>query len=368
MNERHHGRPGAQARAVALAAIGVAKSYGAVRALNGVDVSVHAGELLTLLGPSGSGKTTLLKAIAGFETIDAGRIVLDGVDLGNLTPARREVGMVFQNYALFPHLTVAENIAFPLRMRSIARSEIDARVGAMLDMVELGSFGTRHPNQLSGGQQQRVALARATVFNPKLLLLDEPFGALDRRLREQMQMQVRAFQRKLGLTTILITHDQEEALTMSDRIAVMRGGEIQQIGTPDVIYRQPSNAFVAGFIGESSMLAGRVEGDGARREIALRSGQRIRVSAPELKDGEEATLLLRPETPAPVRTGQPRPDNVLSGHVVDTVYLGGVTRYTFEADGGLRIVFRRQSGEGEPLIAPGARLDIGWSAGEGHVL
>ncbi len=203
---------------------GLSKRFGEVQALDNVSLDIAPGELLTILGPSGSGKTTMLKVVAGFETPDAGVVRVDGAEITRLPPARRDIGMVFQNYALFPHLTVAGNVAFPLEMRNVPRPEIDKRVAEALALVELGGYGQRLPRQLSGGQQQRVALARAIVFNPRLLLLDEPFGALDRKLRETMQLEVRRMQRRLGLTTIFITHDQEEALVLSDRIAVMNKG------------------------------------------------------------------------------------------------------------------------------------------------
>ena len=239
----------ARARTAELRVEGVTKRFGEVLALDGVTLAVAEGELLTILGPSGSGKTTLLKVVAGFETPDAGTVRVDGAEITALPPARRDIGMVFQNYALFPHLTVKGNVAFPLEMRNIARAEIERRVGDALALVELAGYESRLPRQLSGGQQQRVALARAIVFNPRLLLLDEPFGALDRKLRETMQLEVRRLQRRLGLTTIFITHDQEEALVLSDRIAVMNKGTIQQVATTTEIYERPANDFVADFVG-----------------------------------------------------------------------------------------------------------------------
>ncbi len=244
---------------------GVAKRFGDVVALDHVSLQVAQGELLTILGPSGSGKTTLLKVVAGFETPDAGRVKVGGADITALPPAKRDIGMVFQNYALFPHLSVKANVAFPLEMRNVGRAEIDRRVAEALAMVELAGYEARLPKQLSGGQQQRVALARAIVFNPRLLLLDEPFGALDRKLRETMQLEVRRLQRRLGLTTIFITHDQEEALVLSDRIAVMNKGAIQQIATTTEIYERPANDFVADFVGESNILHGTMSAPGTGR-------------------------------------------------------------------------------------------------------
>ena len=236
----------------------IAKSYGSVIALAGIDLGVPDGEIVTILGPSGSGKTTLLKIVAGFELPDRGRVELAGDDITYVTPASRGIGMVFQNYALFPHMRVAENIAFPLEMRRLARAETQERVSRALALVGLAGYEARYPRQLSGGQQQRVALARAIVFEPRLLLLDEPFGALDRKLREQMQLEVKRLQRQLGITALFVTHDQEEALVLSDRIAVMNGGLIEQIGAPAEVYSRPANRFVADFIGESNIYRGNV--------------------------------------------------------------------------------------------------------------
>jgi ABC-type Fe3+/spermidine/putrescine transport system ATPase subunit len=240
-----------------------------VAALDGIDLEVKPAEFLTILGPSGSGKTTLLKIVAGFELPEAGDVLLGGEDVTFTAPAGRNVGMVFQNYALFPHMDARRNIAFPLEVRRLPRAEIDRRVAATLALVDLAGYEGRLPRQLSGGQQQRVALARAIVFDPQLLLLDEPFGALDRKLREAMQLEVRRLQRRLGLTTVFITHDQEEALILSDRIAVMNHGRIQQAGAPRELYERPANAFVADFVGESNLLFGRIAAvrDG-RAEIA----------------------------------------------------------------------------------------------------
>src|ERR1700722_14226693 len=241
-----------------LALRGIRKAFGPVAALDGIDLEVKPGEFLTILGPSGSGKTTLLKIVAGFELPEEGDVLLGGADVTFTAPARRNVGMVFQNYALFPHLDVRRNIAFPLEVRRLPRAEIDRRVGATLALVDLEGYEGRFPRQLSGGQQQRVALARAIVFDPQLLLLDEPFGALDRKLREAMQLEVRRLQRRLGLTTVFITHDQEEALILSDRIAVMSHGRIQQVATTTEIYERPSSDFVADFVGESNIFRGTV--------------------------------------------------------------------------------------------------------------
>ena len=234
---------------------GVRKTYdGETLVVKDLDLDIFDGEFLTLLGPSGSGKTTTLMMLAGFETPTAGQIMLAGRDLARVPPHRRDIGVVFQNYALFPHMTVAENIAFPLSVRGVPRSDIAVRVARALDTVRLSGFGERRPAQLSGGQQQRVALARALVFEPKLVLMDEPLGALDKQLREEMQLEIRRLHERLGITIVYVTHDQAEALTMSDRIAVFHRGVIQQIDTPAAVYEQPRNAFVASFIGESNRL------------------------------------------------------------------------------------------------------------------
>jgi len=356
-------------RPVALKVEGVERSFGAVRALAGIDLSVHLGELLTILGPSGSGKTTLLKAIAGFEILDRGRIALAGRDVTDLAPARREIGMVFQNYALFPHMKVFDNVAFPLRMRRIAGARLAEQVGRVLDMVALGELANRYPSQLSGGQQQRVALARAIVFNPRLLLLDEPFGALDRKLRESMELEVRRLQQGLGLTTILITHDQEEALIMSDRIAVMRDGQVQQIGVPEAIYARPCDAFVADFVGESNLIGGKVESiEHGRARITRPDGRRIlaRVNA-DLSIGDEVTVLLRPEMPRLIRDAS-RPDNEFRGRIAETIYLGNSIKYRLTAEDGFDLMVRWPMSTDSRSLPLGSEIAVGWSATDSHLL
>ncbi len=273
------------------------KSYGDHVAIESVNLDVRSGELVTLLGPSGSGKTTLLMCVAGFAQPDAGRITLNGQDITALRPHRRGIGMVFQQYALFPHLNVADNIAYPLAIRHVPKGERRSAVAAALRLVRLEGYDERRPHQLSGGQQQRVALARALVFKPPVLLMDEPLSALDRKLRAEMQIEIRNIQKTLGVTTIYVTHDQEEALAISDRIAIMHGGRIEQISCPEDVYQSPTSAFVANFIGDSNLFAGRVERsiDGTSRFVAdcgivfaiVRSGQ---------GDGHDAgTALVRPE-------------------------------------------------------------------------
>jgi putative spermidine/putrescine transport system ATP-binding protein len=334
---------------------GVGKRFGDVVALDHVSLNVAQGELLTILGPSGSGKTTLLKVVAGFETPDGGTVRVGGIDISALPPAKRDIGMVFQNYALFPHLSVKANVAFPLEMRSVTRSEIDSRVAEALAMVELQGYEARLPKQLSGGQQQRVALARAIVFNPRLLLLDEPFGALDRKLRETMQLEVRRLQRRLGLTTIFITHDQEEALVLSDRIAVMNKGTIQQIATTTEIYERPANDFVADFVGESNIFHGTQSAAGT---VTLDAGRTLKVRS-DKPVGTKVGVLIRPERFATSGV------NEFTGEVIESVYLGTSFKLRLACEGGLELLVR-QPARGT-LPATGARVSVGIDPDSIHV-
>ena len=324
-------------------------------ALDGVALDIAPGELLTILGPSGSGKTTLLKVVAGFERPDAGRVRVDGEDITALPPARRDIGMVFQNYALFPHLTVKANVAFPLEMRNVGKAEIERRVGEALALVELAGYEARLPKQLSGGQQQRVALARAIVFNPRVLLLDEPFGALDRKLRETMQLEVRRLQRRLGLTTIFITHDQEEALVLSDRIAVMNKGAIQQVATTTEIYERPANDFVADFVGESNIFHGTVTEPGV---VTLAGGRRLMVNGGG-RVGDRLGVLMRPERFA--ASGA----NSFAGEVLEAVYLGASFKLRLACIDGLELIVR-QPARGR-LPAAGKRIEVGIDPDAIHV-
>ncbi|MFD2238187.1 ABC transporter ATP-binding protein [Aureimonas populi] len=319
----------------------VRKTYGTAEALGSIDLCVAAGEFLTILGPSGSGKTTLLRIIAGFEAPDSGRVSIRGMDMTWATAAERQIGMVFQNYALFPHLTVLENVMFPLEMRAIRRGPATERARAALESVHLGAFADRYPKQLSGGQQQRVALARAIVFEPSLLLLDEPFSALDRRLRESMQQEVKQLQVSLGLTTIFITHDQDEALVMSDRIAVMSGGAIRQIGTPSEIYYHPNSISVATFVGESNIFDGTPVGCGFRAA----SGARFTLAAP----AECTRILIRPETVSlrrPPAAADHHEKNVFSSTVIGRSFVGGFTDYRVRLAEGDEISVRAVAREG----------------------
>jgi spermidine/putrescine ABC transporter ATP-binding subunit len=358
-----------------LALAGIERRFGdrrtvGVAALAGVDLAIRPGEFLTLLGPSGSGKTTLLKVVAGFEPPDKGSVTLGGRDITATAPAKRNIGMVFQNYALFPHMSAAANIAFPLAMRGVPRAAIRQKVASVLALVGLSGYDARLPRQLSGGQQQRVALARAIVFDPALLLLDEPFGALDRKLRAQMQTEVKSLQRRLGIATLFVTHDQEEALVLSDRIAVMNQGRIAQIGTAEDLYRRPASRFVAEFVGEANLFRGRAGVIGgpvhARTvEVKLESGAAMRATlAPgdrSVHYGADLALVLRPERPRRVGARDAF-ENHVAGTVAEATYLGETIRYRVTLEGGGEIVLRWPA-EGERL-APGTRLALGWPAAD----
>jgi putative spermidine/putrescine transport system ATP-binding protein len=318
---------------------GVRKSYGEVAAVDGVDLEVAAGEFFTLLGPSGSGKTTTLRLIAGFERPDAGRIELGGRDVTRIPPYARDVNTVFQDYALFPHMTVAENIGYGLRVRGVGRRERAAKVGEALKIVQLPGLGQRKPVQLSGGQRQRVALARAIVNSPGVLLLDEPLGALDLKLRQEMQIELKRIQREVsevGITFVYVTHDQEEALTMSDRVAVFNAGRIEQIGSPAEVYERPETAFVAGFVGISNVLE--------------RAGRTFTVRPEKIRMGDA--------------TGSPPlGDHAERGRVRDVVYVGMITRYIVELDEGGELVVVRQNldtSSSEVLDARGREVELEW--------
>ncbi|OLS97318.1 ABC transporter ATP-binding protein [Pseudonocardia sp. CNS-004] len=328
----------------------------AAPAVDGIDLEIRAGEFMTLLGPSGSGKTTTLNMIAGFESITSGRIALDGSDIAQLPAYRRNLGMVFQNYALFPHMTAAENVAFPLKQRKVAKGEIARRVGEALELVHLGGHGERLPSQLSGGQQQRIALARAVVFEPRALLLDEPLGALDKKLRESLQLEIARLHRELGITFVFVTHDQDEALALSDRIAVFREGRIEQAGTPAELYETPASRFVATFLGDSNVFAGRI------RDGRLDTGW-CDLQVPEVAATGPMALVVRPErlriAPAgAAATG----DNVLSATVTDVVYHGAFRRVLVRFDGGGAGQVRDTAGGA--LVAD-QRVEVSWARDAG---
>ncbi len=345
----------AGAGALPIAISRVSKAYGAFKALDDVSLDVARGEFLTLLGPSGSGKTTLLMVLAGFQRPDSGRIAFGSDDITLAPPHKRGVGMVFQNYALFPHMTVAGNLAYPLKLRGVGRGEIETRVARALDMVQLQGLGERQVDQLSGGQRQRVALARAIIFEPRILLMDEPLSALDKKLREEMQIEVRHLHQRLGMTTVYVTHDQREALTMSDRIAVIDKGRFRQIGAPREIYERPVDRFIAAFIGESSFLPAMLR-DG---EAAL-GGQPLKL-ATRPAPMEAPLLVLRPEK---LRILAPGEDgtalNLLRGRVAELVYQGESTLLHVDLDGGTRIAVRQAaSAAAPPLPTPGGAVILG---------
>jgi putative spermidine/putrescine transport system ATP-binding protein len=329
---------------VAVALRGVRKRFGDVLAVDRVDLEVRAGEFFSLLGPSGSGKTTCLRMIAGFEAPSEGRVMLGDRDVTGLAPYERDVNTVFQDYALFPHMTVADNVEYGLKVKGVDRAERRTRVGEALRMVRLEGFDRRKPAQLSGGQRQRVALARALVNQPAVLLLDEPLGALDLKLRQEMQIELKAIQQRVGLTFLYVTHDQEEALTMSDRLAVFNAGRIEQVGTPAEVYEQPSTSFVAGFVGVSNVLSG-----GAARSIA----------------GTDGAFTVRPEKIRLLAEGEsPSPEeSTAEGHVQEVVYLGALTRYVVGLDvGGELVVVKQNLTESsmEALAVRGRKVRLAW--------
>ena len=332
-----------RAASLPIAIRGLTKTYGKVVSLDRVDLDVASGEFLTLLGPSGSGKTTLLTVIAGFTRPDSGSVKFGDVEVVRTPPHKRGVGMVFQNYALFPHMSVEANVAFPLRLRGVPRAEQARRAERALEMVRLGGYGSRHVDQLSGGQRQRVALARAMVFEPRILLMDEPLSALDKQLREQMQIELRQLHEQLGMTTVYVTHDQREALTMSDRIAVIDHGRIMQLDAPRQIYDRPANRFVASFIGESTFLRVSVSGG-----VAWLGARALGLGAAAPRDGRYL-LMLRPERVQLVASE--RADaNVLRGKVTAVVYQGDSTLLQIRLDEGATIGVRTASAH-NPIAA-----------------
>jgi putative spermidine/putrescine transport system ATP-binding protein len=340
----------------------VCKQYGSFGAVKGVSLEVRQGEFVTLLGPSGSGKTTTLMMIAGFVDPSSGRIHVDGRDVTEAPPHRRNIGMVFPNYALFPHLTVFKNVAFPLDVRKRPLAEVRARTMEALDIVKLTELTDRYPTQLSGGQQQRVALARAIVFRPPLLLMDEPLGALDKKLREHMQIELLKIKDRLGVTVIYVTHDQEEALVMSDRVVVMSDGAIQQIGRPDELYRRPANRFVADFIGETNLLEGRITGEGAMPALAIAPGVQVRAPSNRAwKDGERAFLVVRPEC---VRIGTRAAPcaNRLEGTIDRVIYVGDVSRILITLPSGQTLIAKLQNSGDAGAGDVGDVVRVGWDS------
>ncbi|MFW5679508.1 MAG: ABC transporter ATP-binding protein [Pseudomonadota bacterium] len=336
----------------------VTKTFaGNVVAVDDLLLDIRPGEFFSLLGPSGCGKTTTLRMIAGFERPDRGRIRIGERDVTDVPVHQRDMGMVFQSYALLPHRTVAENVAFGLRMRGVGAAEIDERVRQALRQVKLDGYEDRRPSQLSGGQQQRVALARSLVIRPPVLLCDEPLGALDRKLRQAMQVELKELQHALGPTLVFVTHDQEEALAMSDRIAVMNDGRIEQVGTPAEIYDRPRTRFVAEFIGEIDLFEGRIDGG----RFVLEDGRPL--PAPD-GPGGPATLAIRPEKVKVVTTEE----GLLSGRVVEASFLGGIVRYHVATDDGRRLLVE-ESHRGNDTIRPvGMPIGVTWQPGDGVLL
>ena len=355
-------RPDASGAAVVLEK--VRKSFGAVTAVDDVSFAIEPGEFITLLGPSGSGKTTTLMLIAGFDHPSQGEIYLDGAPIVGVPPYRRGIGMVFQNYALFPHLTVAENVGFALKQRGIRKPEIVGRVAETLDIVRLRGYEARYPRQLSGGQQQRVALARAIIFHPRVLLMDEPLSALDKQLREELQLEMKRLHQRLGITFIYVTHDQREALIMSDRIAVMNQGRIEQAGSPSDLYDRPATRFVAGFIGESNFLEGEVEGLQGRDVAARVAGATVvAISRQPLAVGARIVLAIRPEKIGFRDLSEPVPEarlNAIEAVVREVTFVGEMHRYVLELAPGVVLVAKQQNRFQMKAHAPGERVMVEW--------
>ena len=340
---------------------GIAKHYGGVRAIQGLHLDIRAGEFMTLLGPSGSGKTTTLMLIAGFDAPSAGEILIDGAPVVRLPPFRRNVGMVFQSYALFPHMTVAENIGFALKQRGAGRAERDAAVRRMLDLVQLPGFAGRYPQQLSGGQQQRVAIARAVVFDPRVLLMDEPLSALDKQLRDAMQMEIKRLHDRLGITFVYVTHDQGEALSMSDRVAVMNEGRIEQVASPQAVYDAPSSRFVAAFVGQANFApvpAVAEQGDG----LLVLTAWGVTVRAPRQPHAPGCACMVRPERMTAGPLGDVPPgQNGRRAIVRDAVFMGEATRYVLESDTRETLLVKQQNRANRPALRPGEPALVTWA-------
>ena len=343
----------------------VQKSYDGVNlVVKDLNLSMPKGEFLTMLGPSGSGKTTCLMMLAGFETATHGDIRLDGVSINNIPPHKRGIGMVFQNYALFPHMTVAENLAFPLEVRKIGKSEREEKVMRALGMVQMQDFAGRRPTQLSGGQQQRIALSRALVFEPELVLMDEPLGALDKQLRETLQFEITNLAHELGITTVYVTHDQTEALTMSDRVAVFDDGRIQQLAPPDQLYEEPENSFVAQFIGENNTLEGVVkEIKGGVALVQLDNGDLIDAKPVNVTEaGQRTRVSIRPERVEMDPTRLQEGAHTLKAEVLEFIYMGDIFRTRLRVAGKDDFVIKTRNAPDQVRLKPGQQIEIGWLA------
>jgi putative spermidine/putrescine transport system ATP-binding protein len=349
----------------------VQKSYdGETLVVKELNLTIAKGEFLTMLGPSGSGKTTCLMMLAGFETATSGDIRLAGRPINQVPPHKRGIGMVFQNYALFPHMTVGENLSFPLEVRGLAKAEREVKIARALNMVQMGAFISRRPSQLSGGQQQRIALARALVFDPALVLMDEPLGALDKQLREHMQFEIKHLHESLGITVVYVTHDQGEALTMSDRIAVFNDGRIQQLAPPSDLYERPENSFVASFIGENNKLQGTIkELSGDKALVRLPTGELIDATAVNVKEKGARTLVsIRPERVEFKPEMMPPGAHTLDAEVVEVIYMGDILRTVLKVAGSDDFVMKMRNTLGQTKLAPGQKIKVGWHPQDARAL
>lgn len=357
-----------ESRGAPVRVVDLTKEFESTLAVDGVSFEVEPGEFLSLLGPSGSGKTTILMTIAGFEEPSAGEILVGSHEVTRVPPNKRNIGMVFQKYALFPHMSVFENVAFPLRRRRVPKHEVAERVESALEMVRLEGYGSRKPGQLSGGQQQRVALARATVYRPPLLLMDEPLGALDKKLREEVQLEIKHFQQRLGTTVIYVTHDQDEALTMSDRVAVINDGRLEQIGTPEDLYERPVNSFVADFVGETNFLSGTLAARvGDRCTVEVNSGLSVGASTDvDVQPGARVQVAVRPQRIKVSRPESGEPAGY-TGVVAETVYSGDSLAFIIELAGGVRVTARTATDGGQTAWRPGEPVELTWAHEDARV-
>ncbi|MFE3837779.1 ABC transporter ATP-binding protein [Pseudogemmobacter sonorensis] len=349
----------------------VQKSYdGETLVVKDMNLAIGKGEFLTMLGPSGSGKTTCLMMLAGFETATHGEITLDGRPINQVPPHKRGIGMVFQNYALFPHMTIAENLSFPLEVRGMGKSEREAKIARALDMVQMGAYAARRPAQLSGGQQQRIALARALVFEPQLVLMDEPLGALDKQLREHMQFEIKHLHESLGITVVYVTHDQGEALTMSDRVAVFNDGRIQQLAPPDELYERPKNSFVAQFIGENNKLPGVIEEfDATSAKVRLSTGELIVATPVNIRaKGQKVLVSIRPERVEFKAGLVPEGVPMLDARVLEVIYMGDILRVRCHVAGTDDFVIKMRNTLGQTKLSAGEEIKVGWHPEDARAL